>query len=823
MQHRLLSPTLIIFFLITSLTGCNLPSQGAPTDAANPGYTPVTQVQQAMLTFQASLPQPLPPGDSLYITLLDEVTGLAFNPHKYILQAGDPTHYSVQLPFYLGKLIKYRYSRTGTASVDEYLSTNRPVRYRMYHVEGPGTVQDVINGWTDTIYPGATGRITGMITDRTTGQPVANLLVAAGGEQALTMADGRFLIEGLLPGTHNMVLYSMDGAYSIYQQGAVVAAGSTTPVEVSLNPASLVTVIFTLQASVDTPPDAPIRLAGNLYQLGNTFADLSGGVSSLPARMPELGKLADGRYMVTLSLPAGAYIEYKYTLGDGLWSSELTSRGDFRLRQLIIPDTGLEISDTVDTWGMKDAPPIRFEVSIPDNTPKSDTISIQFNPGFGWLEPLPMWNAAGVWKFDLTGLFNTLSALHYRYCRNAQCAAADDAASVGVYPQGRLVSPSARPGTLHDVVQSWAWYSGPSAPPSVPGIPVTPRDPNFTAGIAFQPGYHPSWVTLLPAALQDVASLGANTLVLAPSWTFTSHTPPILEPLASQDMPYPDLRSAIATARGSQLSVGLFPSPHFPASAGEWWQASGRDYAWWLSFFEQYTNFILHHATLAAETDASTLILGGDWLSPALPDGTLPDGTPSGVPQQAVETWRSIIAQVRQRYSGKLAWALTYPDGMTNPPPFLDAVDEVYLLWSAPLASQPGASLEEMQTQAVALLDQEVQPFQHQLGKPLLLAISYPSIDRGATGCILVQGGGCLDYAQLAPPNTDIPSLALDMTVQANAYNAVLAAINDRSWIAGYVSMGYYPPAILQDKSTSIHGKPAAGVFWYWSTRFVDR
>ena len=66
----------------------------------------------------------------------------------------------------------------------------------------------------------------------------------------------------------------------------------------------------------------PIRLAGNLYQLGDTFGDLQGGLSTVATRMPVLAPLPDGRYSITLALPAGADIRYKYTLGDGFWNAE---------------------------------------------------------------------------------------------------------------------------------------------------------------------------------------------------------------------------------------------------------------------------------------------------------------------------------------------------------------------------------------------------------------------------------------------------------------------------------------------------------------------
>jgi hypothetical protein len=816
-----------LFVIITLLAGCNLPASSTQS-STNPDVTSISEIQQTMVAFQLTLPEPIPSGDSIYITLLDEVTGLSFNPHKYILNADDSLHYSVSLPLYLGKVIKYRYSREGASIVSEHLYNDRPVRYRLYHVEGPGKVEDVLSRWTDSAYLGPKGRIMGEVLDFSTGVPIPNLLVIAGGEQALTLADGTFLLEGLPVGTHNLVFYSLDGTYDLYQQGAVVAADSTTPVSVQLNPAKLVTVIFTVKLPDDTPAEAPIRLAGNLYQLGNTYADLLGGVSSLATRMPLLGKLPDGRYMVTLSLPAGAYIEYKYTLGDGLWSSEVNNKGTFRLRQLIIPKSNLEQDEVVDAWHTESASSIRFEVKIPAETPQSDLISIQFNPGFGWLEPLPMWTATNsqgetVWRFDLTGPFNDQTSLHYRYCRQLQCGSADDSATMGLNPTGREINPRSNPGIVSDEVTSWAWFSQEGTQAAIQGTQVIPRGEDFVSGIALQANYHPSWGPLFSNTLHDIEDLKVNWLVLSPTWTFTNQTPPILEPQAAQDMLLPDLLNSINSSQRVGLDVALFPAAHFPSQEETWWQTAALDYPWWVSFYERYTNFILHHAKVAANSNVDTLVLGGDWLKPALPNGLLPDGSSSHTPQDAEMRWRGLIELVRQTYHGKIAWALPYTDGLKNLPPFLDMVDEIYLLWSAQLASQPGASMEELQSQAAATLDQEVLPFQQLMGKPIVMAIAYPSIDQAVTGCIAILGGGCLDYHLLDPLNQGIAELNLNLQEQARAYNAILAAINERSWIAGFISMGYYPPAILRDKTVSIHGKPASGVLWYWSSQFLGR
>ncbi len=762
----------------------------------------------------------------MYFVLLDEVTGLSFNTQKHIMQEVGPQTYSVTLPFSIGQVLKYRYSRISTASIDEQLYTGHPVRYRLYFVGGPATVEDIVSRWSGSQDVGPTGQITGKVTDSSTGAPVPSLMVTAGGAQSLTSADGTFLLESLPPGTHTLVIYAMDGTYHTFQQGAVVQADSTTPVEVQLSRANLVTVIFTARLPGDTPPDAEVRLAGNLYQLGNTFTSLAGGVSTLASRMPVMGRLADGRYMLTMTLPEGAYIEYKYTLGDGLWSSEISKNGGFNLRKLLVPSSNLEQDDTVERWLSQGTRAIHFEVAVPADTPPDEVVSIQFNAGFGWMEPLRMHPLANsqvtAWEFDLTGPFNALTSLPYRYCRQEQCGAADDSATMGIYAGGRAFDPSASSGEVKDTVSSWAWLQGASQPVVVPGSQVAPRDQGFIAGVSFQTTYHPSYGPLLPGELSKLNQLKVNRVILRPTWTFTSINPPILEPVPSQDMPWPELVNLVKDTPRTQFSIGLFPFANFPMPTGLWWQRATRDYPWWMAFFEQYSNYILHYATIASY-NAEPLILGGDWLNPALPGGVLADGSPSNIPQDAEARWRELIGQVRQRYPGPLGWVLSYPNGLQNPPPFLDAIDQIYLLWSAPLASQPGSPPEELQAQAGSILDQEVKPFQEQVGKPLILALSYPAIDQAATGCIEIAGGGCLGYNLLAPPNPDIPELGLNLLEQANAYNAILSAVNERPWISGFLSMGYYPPAVLLDKSTSVHGKPAASVVTFWSEKFLGR
>jgi hypothetical protein len=195
-----------------------------------------------------------------------------------------------------------------------------------------------------------------------------------------------------------------------------------------------------------------------------------------------------------------------------------------------------------------------------------------------------------------------------------------------------------------------------------------------------------------------------------------------------------------------------------------------------------------------------------------LPNGTLLDGSPSGVPEDAASRWLDLIQEVRQHFNGTLLWAQPYQPENTEFPPFINEVDQIYLLWSAKLIDNNSGDVDQMTTEANRLLDADVKPLADQLQKPIVVAVAYPSAQGGASGCVPDPLGDCLAFDALLPQRPDIPTAELDLQEQANAYNAMLQAVAGRDWISGFVSRGYFPPAILQDKSTSIHGKPAAEI-----------
>lgn len=793
----------------------------SPSTPSFPTGPTATALPRAEVTFTVRLPDPLPANDVLAISILDEVTGLALNAVDYQMTAVDTITYTAKLAIPDQAVIKYRYVRRGASRVNEDTNLDESIRYRLLHVSGPTQVVDTLNSWTDKAVSTLSGNIFGTVLNSDTGVPIPNILVTAGGVQALTDSAGRFQLNGLRGGNHTFVAYALDGTFQTFQQGATVAENQSTPVEVRMKPAQLVNVIFSVSVPSDTQRGVPVRLAGNLLQLGNTFSDLRGGLSTVADRMPVLTPLPDGRYSVSLFLPVGAEIEYKYTLGDGFWNSEFTSTGQYVTRHLIVPAQNMTVEDIVQSWQSGPDNPILFQVTVPQDTPTGDTVYIQFNP-YGWTPPIPMWSTGtNQWAYKLYGPLNIVGSFGYRYCRNAQCDSADDAQTVGPNSRGHPVTPSIAPQDILDTVNAWVWPQK-TGSPSLVATDIPSRGTGFMAGIELQSYYEPSMPTFIPYALQNIQAIGSNWVILAPSWTYARTNPLIFSEQPGRDPFWSDTVTSVTQARAINLNVAIFPQPRFATNSADFWKAAPRDSAWWNSWFDHYRAFVVHYADLASLAGAQAVIIGGDWVTPALPAGTLADGTPSGAPADVETRWKNIIAEVRQHFRGNVVFALPYDTGVVVAPVnILKDTDAVYLLWFAKLSDQPNPNKGDMLAEAGRLLDNNISPIQVQVNKPFVIGLSYPSSTYSATGCIPNGSGGCLYWTALSRPNADIGSVNLDLQQQVDIYDAVFNAINARPWVSGLVSRGYYAPVALQDKSASIHGKPAADLVWYWFPRLL--
>jgi len=773
------------------------------------------------VSFTVQLPDPLPANEILVVSILDEVTGLELNAVDYQMTMVDAITYTTKLAIPDHALLKYRYVRRGAARVNEDTNADTLIRYRLLQVVGPTQVIDTLNSWADKPVATVSGNIFGTVLNADTGVPLPGILVTAGGVQALTDSAGRFQLMGLRGGTHNFVAYAMDGAFDTFQQGATVAENQSTEVNIRMKPAQLVNVIFTVSVPAGTEAGIPLRLAGNLLQLGNTFSDLRGGLSTVADRMPILSLQPDGRYSVSLFLPASADIEYKYTLGDGFWNSEFTSTGQYATRHLIVPAQNTAVEDVVQSWQTGPNAPILFEVTVPPNTPVEDTIYIQFNP-YGWTPPIPMQlTGTNKWAYKLYGPLNIVGSFGYRYCRNAQCDSADDAQTAGEASHGHTATASLAPQDLVDTVNEWTWPQK-AGSPSLVATDIPSRGPGFYSGVEFQSYYDPNVPTFVLNALKNVQALGSNWVFLTPSWTYARDNPLTFSELPGKDPFWSDTVTSVTQARSLNLNVALFPQPRFATDVNDFWNNASRDASWWDIWFAHYRAFVIHFADLASLSGSQALVIGGDWIVPALPAGELANGAPSGAPADAETRWKSLIAEVRQHFRGTVIFALPYDTGtIVAPSGVLSDVDAVYLLWFAKLSDQTNPDKTDLLNEVGHLLDDNIAPVQQQVNKPILLGLSYPSSTYSATGCIPDGNSGCNYWTALNRPNPDLNTVNLDLQQQVDIYDAIFNAVNGRTWVTGLVSRGYFAPVALQDKSASIHGKPTADLLWYWFPRLL--
>lgn len=387
-----------LFLLTALLATCGSPA--APPSLSN--YTPPPSVE---LVINVLAPADTPAGESIVLNILDDLTGLSLNTQQLTMQPNGENSFTARVSVPPGTLLKYRYTRQSSAGrVEEAGAGGEPIASRSFLVSGAGHVAyDLITAWVDLPSNPATGQVKGLVA-APDGAPLEGVLVSASGIAATTDAEGRFQIAGLTQGLHNMVFSDPQGRYLSFQQGALVAAGSETPAAVQLSAAGTAQVTFILSTAETSPRGIPVYLLGNV-------GELAGSTALTPH---------DAGYTITLQLPTGVDLRYKYSLGDGFWNAEHYADGGFVVRQMVIPAniTELTIHDNIAAWTAGTTAPIWFDLAAPDT---GGVAYLQFRL-LDWTTPLPMWNlGGGAHAYVLYSPTNFAEPLEYRYCRDAAC------------------------------------------------------------------------------------------------------------------------------------------------------------------------------------------------------------------------------------------------------------------------------------------------------------------------------------------------------------------------------------------------------------------
>jgi hypothetical protein len=211
------------------------------------------------------------------------------------------------------------------------------------------------------------------------------------------------------------------------------------------------------------------------------------------------------------------------------------------------------------------------------------------------------------------------------------------------------------------------------------------------------------------------------------------------------------------------------------------------------------------------------LVLGGKAVLPTFSGSIFPDGSATNAPDELDGLWLQLISEIRAIYGGQLVWATNAQVTADPLPAFIDQFDAVYISVDAPLSEEADAGIETIAAAFANVVETQISPIYQDTGLPVTLALGYPSIPSAAAGCTLLDEI-CSNDGLFLPD--EVTSFSVDLDAQVTIYNAVMPIIAGQDWISGVSIAGYNPVVTLMDGSSSVAGKPAGDVIWYWYTGF---
>jgi len=781
------------------LSGCALSFQPKDSDnsfAITNFPSEVKDPSLANVEFVAYPFQKFSEEDEISLDILDLVSGVSHNLERYVLNKTENGYrLSAMLP--QGATIAYRYTLTHPIEVSENLPDGSALPFRQLVVRDNLVVNDTIAGWPEAPYNGPLVDLNGAVADDETEAPLADVLVNVAGKTAMTDMNGRFFIRGLPVGKHNLVATLADGSYLCFQQEVNMVENLATLAIIRMTPLPEVTVTFVM-----TPPNeavgAPVRIAGNLRQFGQTFADMSAGTGVQAVNMPLMARNADGKYVTQINLFSGSMVRYQYTLGDSFVNSERGQDGNRVVREFIVPNKDVIIDDSVATWRIQQQTPVSFFTTSPGDSNSPDQVYIQFNQG-AWSNPIPMWPMENnQWML----VYNRRSAsgepITYRFCRNADCILGEEN-----YPNTTPRSFTAGTVTeVRDTISAWRMWD-PSAQVSSAFAPVS-LDPETLVGVELDPFYASNHLNAFYGVIDQLKAGGFNWLILTPTWNVGINKDlPYIDSNPLTTIPSTELNKIAMSAREAGLKVAIYPQLTFPSDAASWWNNSLKSMIWWQQWYAEYERMVMHTIKLATAIKADHLILGGPDVANTYPGAMETIGENFGTPKTSEKIWTDLLTKTDEYYEGQVLLAQEVSSGTLATYSFYEKSQGFYLLFNSDLYNPGGYSADSVGS----FFDSVVYGFYEAQQKPVyfgLNAASFTTADMSTSGN---------SNSIISSTNVNYNSNNVNLDAQTQFYSAYINSISPRGWISGVASRGYFPAMQMTDFSSSIYGKPAFNLF----------
>ena len=766
-----------------SLVTANLPSEVTATDLVN--------VEFVAYPFQKFSEE-----DEISLDILDLVSGVNHNLRRYALSRTE-NGFRLKAMLPKGSTISYRYTLTHPIEVGETLPDGSALPFRQIVVRENLVVNDTIAGWPEAPYNGPLIDLNGVVADDKTEAPLADVLVNVAGKTALTDMNGRFFVRGLPVGKHNLVATLADGSYLSFQQEVNMVENLATLAIIRMTPLPEVTLTFVM-----TPPNeavgAPVRIAGNLRQFGQTFADMLAGSGAKAGNMPMMARDPDGKYITQLNLYAGSSISYQYTLGDSVINNERDQDGNRNVREFIVPDKDMIIDDSVSTWRVQQQNPISIFATVTSDNTAADQVYIQFNQGY-WSNPIPMWPMENnQWML----VYNPPSArgesVNYRYCRNADCSLGEES-----YPNTTPRSLTVGAVTeVRDTISAWRMWDS-STQTNSAYSPVS-FDTEALVGVELDPFYASNHLNALYGVVNLIKENGFNWLILTPTWKVGINKDlPFIDSDPLTTIPSSELNKIAMTAREAGLRVALYPQLIFPSDSATWWANSLKSMIWWQQWYAEYERMVTHTIKLATAIKADHLILGGPDVANTYPGAMETVGENFGTPKTSEKIWTDLLTKTDEYYEGQVLLAQEVGSGALSDYSFYEKSQGFYLLFNSDL-NNPGAYTADS---VGSYFDSVVYGFYVAQQKPVYFGLNGASF---TTSDVSSNG---YSSSIISSANKTYNSYNIDLDAQSQFYSAYLNAISSRGWISGVASRGFFPAMQMTDFSSSIYGKPPFNLF----------
>ncbi|MEA3560918.1 MAG: hypothetical protein U9R31_04015 [Candidatus Omnitrophota bacterium] len=298
-------------------------------------------------------------------------------------------------------------------------------------------------------------------------------------------------------------------------------------------------------------------------------------------------------------------------------------------------------------------------------------------------------------------------------------------------------------------------FKKPARLPVIPE-PVKKRvfQPEFHKGISYiawtEEGYSNVNST---KAMEELVSLGVEWVGLLTTWYQDSPDTVKIYRLRKKTPSDESLLFAIEKLHDLGLKIMLKPHLDLVKSGGKWRGEIGYDnLAEWQAWFASYTDFILYYARLAEQENVELFCVGTELTNATLSQPGL---------------WRDLINKVRKVYQGRLTYAANWYNEFDNIE-FWDELDYAGIDPYFPLINSSSPTKEELVKAWKDWLG-GIEAWQKEINKPVIFTeIGYKSSQGSAD-----------------EPWQHSPAGKVDLQLQADCYEALLASFYEKPWFYG--------------------------------------